>query len=158
MNVGLSKRAGSLRSPGSVRVRPTEPRAWYPLVLIFALVSLGIFAGGIFSYRNYERRFRTGFEQQLAAITDLEVEQIVLWGGDTNGETYVPRFTFHGFQYVELTGYPGKPDLAAFYGKWLRELRQSQRPSAVRVLRTEGDRVALAVDSGTYRFATGGSR
>ncbi len=30
--------------------------------------------------------------------------------GDPNGETYTPRFTFHGFQYVELTGFPGKPD------------------------------------------------
>ncbi len=26
-------------------------------------------------------------------------------------ETYEPRFTYHGFQYVELTGYPGQPDL-----------------------------------------------
>ncbi|MBN1505539.1 MAG: family 78 glycoside hydrolase catalytic domain [Sedimentisphaerales bacterium] len=24
-------------------------------------------------------------------------------------ETWQPRFTFHGFQYVEITGYPGKP-------------------------------------------------
>src|SRR5258707_13237024 len=24
--------------------------------------------------------------------------------GDPNGETYTPRFTFHGFQYVEVTG------------------------------------------------------
>ena len=36
--------------------------------------------------------------------------------GDPKGETYVPRFTFHGFQYVELTGYPGKPDLEAITG------------------------------------------
>jgi alpha-L-rhamnosidase len=36
--------------------------------------------------------------------------------GDANGETCVPRFTFHGFQYVELTGYPGKPDLEAITG------------------------------------------
>src|ERR1039458_9978451 len=36
--------------------------------------------------------------------------------GDPNGETYVPRFTFHGFQYVELTGYPGKPDLETITG------------------------------------------
>lgn len=26
-------------------------------------------------------------------------------------ETYQPRFTYHGFRYVELTGYPGQPDL-----------------------------------------------
>ncbi len=30
-------------------------------------------------------------------------------GGGT--EVWQPRFTFHGFQYVELTGYPGKPGL-----------------------------------------------
>lgn len=32
-------------------------------------------------------------------------------------EEYVPRFTYHGFRYVEITGWPGKPtadDLAAF--------------------------------------------
>ncbi len=36
--------------------------------------------------------------------------------GDPQGETYVPRFTFHGFQYVELTGYPGEPGLDAITG------------------------------------------
>jgi len=29
--------------------------------------------------------------------------------GDPNGETWEPSFTYHGFQYVELTGFPGKP-------------------------------------------------
>lgn len=37
-----------------------------------------------------------------------------LKGGGT--ETWEPRFTFHGFRYVELTGYPGKPDLDAVTG------------------------------------------
>jgi alpha-L-rhamnosidase len=27
-------------------------------------------------------------------------------------ETFTPRFTFHGFRYVEVSGYPGKPTLA----------------------------------------------
>ena len=36
--------------------------------------------------------------------------------GDPQGETYTPRFTFHGFQYVEVTGYPGKPDLDTITG------------------------------------------
>jgi len=36
--------------------------------------------------------------------------------GDPNGESYVPRFTFHGFQYVEVTGYPGEPDLGTITG------------------------------------------
>ncbi len=36
--------------------------------------------------------------------------------GDAGGETYTPRFTFHGFQYVELSGYPGKPGQDAITG------------------------------------------
>ena len=32
-------------------------------------------------------------------------------------EQWEPRFTYHGFRYVELTGYPGKPDLNTIEGK-----------------------------------------
>ena len=32
-------------------------------------------------------------------------------------ETYEPRFTHHGFRYVEVTGFPGKPELEAIEGK-----------------------------------------
>jgi alpha-L-rhamnosidase len=31
-------------------------------------------------------------------------------------ETYEPRFTFHGFRYVEVTGFPGEPPLGAVTG------------------------------------------
>lgn len=31
-------------------------------------------------------------------------------------ETWRPKFTYHGFQYVEVTGYPGNPDLNAITG------------------------------------------
>jgi alpha-L-rhamnosidase len=36
--------------------------------------------------------------------------------GDPNGESYTPRFTCHGFRYVEVTGLPGKPELGAVQG------------------------------------------
>lgn len=36
--------------------------------------------------------------------------------GDPNGEEWTPEFTFHGFQYVELTGFPGTPDLDSVTG------------------------------------------
>lgn len=32
-------------------------------------------------------------------------------------ESYEPHFTFHGFRYVELTGYPSEPDLETIVGK-----------------------------------------
>ncbi|WP_311270669.1 family 78 glycoside hydrolase catalytic domain [Sphingobium sp. WCS2017Hpa-17] len=31
--------------------------------------------------------------------------------GDAGGETFAPRFTYHGFRYVEVQGYPGTPGL-----------------------------------------------
>jgi PAS domain S-box-containing protein len=67
--------------PGAVAkaVEDAGPRAWYPLVLIFAIVASGIFAGGFLSYRNYERHFRTRIEEELSAITELKVGQIVRW-------------------------------------------------------------------------------
>jgi alpha-L-rhamnosidase len=36
--------------------------------------------------------------------------------GNPDGETFVPRFTFHGFRYVEVTGFPGKPELGDVTG------------------------------------------
>jgi alpha-L-rhamnosidase len=38
----------------------------------------------------------------------------ILRGGD--GEIFAPHFTFHGFRYVEVTGYPGTPTLGAIQG------------------------------------------
>lgn len=39
----------------------------------------------------------------------------ILRGGGE--ETYVPIFTFHGFRYVEVTGYPGVPSLDSIKGE-----------------------------------------
>ena len=36
--------------------------------------------------------------------------------GDDQGELYQPRFTFHGFQYVELQNFPGTPSLDTVTG------------------------------------------
>jgi len=39
----------------------------------------------------------------------------ILKGGGP--EVWEPRFTYHGFRYIELTGYPGKPSLEAVEGR-----------------------------------------
>jgi alpha-L-rhamnosidase len=36
--------------------------------------------------------------------------------GEAAGEIWTPRFTYHGFRYVEVTGFPGKPDRDAITG------------------------------------------
>lgn len=50
---------------------------------------------------------------RLAEATDT----YVLKGEDL--EIYEPRFTYHGFRYVELTGFPGVPTLESIEGKFL---------------------------------------
>jgi alpha-L-rhamnosidase len=35
----------------------------------------------------------------------------------TGTEVYEPRFTYHGFRYVEMKGFPGKPTLASLEGR-----------------------------------------
>lgn len=36
--------------------------------------------------------------------------------GDDDGETFQPRFTFHGFQFVEVSNFPGEPTLDSVTG------------------------------------------
>jgi alpha-L-rhamnosidase len=50
----------------------------------------------------------------------------VLRGGGE--ETFAPHFTFHGFRYVEVTGYPGTPTLDALQGEVVSSV--SGEPSA----------------------------
>ena len=54
---------------------PTERRAEWGLLLIFAILALGIVAGGAFYYRHYERQFRAAVEHQLVAIAELKAEE-----------------------------------------------------------------------------------
>jgi hypothetical protein len=51
------------------------------------------------------------FTNRGAAATDT----YVLSGNGT--EVYEPRFTYHGFRYVELTGFPGQPTLDTVQGR-----------------------------------------
>lgn len=44
----------------------------------------------------------------------------VLRGGDE--EAFTPHFTFHGFRYIEVTGYPGVPALDAIQGEVVSSL------------------------------------
>lgn len=46
--------------------------------------------------------------------TAISVDYYTLKGGGV--ETYEPHFTFHGFRYVELTGFPARPALDAVTG------------------------------------------
>jgi alpha-L-rhamnosidase len=50
-----------------------------------------------------------------ARATDI----YILKGGEA--ETWEPRFTYHGFRYVEMTGFPGEPDAGAIEGRVVQD-------------------------------------
>ncbi len=65
-------------------MNPSEPserriRRGSILVLVLILLAAGIVAVATFSYRNHERRFRAGIEEQLSAVAELKVAQIGQW-------------------------------------------------------------------------------
>ena len=56
----------------------------------------------------------------LANIRSAEVtDTYVLNGGGV--EKWEPRFTYHGFRYVEITGFPGNPVISSLKGKVVRD-------------------------------------
>jgi alpha-L-rhamnosidase len=42
-------------------------------------------------------------------LEEAKATDVYVLRGDGSEEVYQPRFTYHGFRYVELTGYPGTP-------------------------------------------------
>lgn len=47
----------------------------------------------------------------VANLRTAKCRDIYVLRGDADGEIYEPRFTYHGFRYAELTGFPGTPQL-----------------------------------------------
>lgn len=52
----------------------------------------------------------------LANLRGAQVTDIYTLKG-RGTEIYEPRFTYHGFRYIEVTGYPGRPPLDAIEGR-----------------------------------------
>ena len=48
-------------------------------ILIFVLLAAGILTAGYFYYTDYEHKYRTVVEQQLSAIAELKVGELVQW-------------------------------------------------------------------------------
>ena len=58
----------------------------------------------------------TGVQTCALPICKARATDFYTLRGDSNGETWQPRFTYHGFQFVELTGLAEKPALDAVTG------------------------------------------
>jgi alpha-L-rhamnosidase len=55
-------------------------------------------------------------EGDQSNLRSARASDLYILRGDPAGETWEPRFTYHGFRYVEVHGYPGKPGAEALDG------------------------------------------
>lgn len=72
-------------------------------------------AGAVVKLRHAEELLPDGTIYTANLRTAKAEDSYTLKGG--GGETYEPRFTHHGFRYVEVTGFSGKPELDSIEGK-----------------------------------------
>ncbi len=68
--------------------------------------------------RFAEKILGNGMIDPSSANAALQQDYYILKGGGT--EVFEPRFTYHGFQYVEVTGYPGTPTLETLEGQFVQ--------------------------------------
>ena len=69
--------------------------------------------------RHAETLQTDGDEKGMLYVANLrgaKCRDIYILKGMFGSEVYEPRFTYHGFRYAELTGFPGKPDLDTLTG------------------------------------------
>lgn len=65
---------------------------------------------------RYAETLQPNGELYVANLRDAKVTDVyTLKGGED--ESWRPAFVYHGFRYVEISGYPGKPALADFEGE-----------------------------------------
>ncbi|MHB8202150.1 MAG: PAS domain S-box protein [Desulfomonilaceae bacterium] len=119
-------------------------RSLYAPILIFVILAVGIFTGGYLFYRNYERKFRIGIENQLSSIADLKVDQIIQWRKERLGDAAI-FFKNSTFSSLVLS-YFEHPDNVAWQkqlGTWLGNVQA----------RYKYDRIALLDSRGVERLA-----
>jgi PAS domain S-box-containing protein len=118
---------------------PTERRAEWGLVLIFAILSLGIVVGGAFYYRHYERQFRTAAEHQLAAIAELKVGELAQYRKERleDAAIFFENTAFSGLvrRFLE---HPEDPDAQRQIQEWTVKLVATGQYDLVRLLDAQG--------------------
>jgi len=65
--------------------------------------------------RHAELLYETGMINQ-ENLRSARAEDVYILKGEGE-EIYAPRFTYHGFRYMELTGFPGVPNMETIRGK-----------------------------------------
>lgn len=73
---------------------------------------------------RFAESLQSSGELYVANLRDARVTDKYTLKGDGK-ETWEPSFVYHGFRYVEITGFPGEPKLSDFEGKFVYDDMQN---------------------------------
>ena len=118
---------------------PTERRAEWGLLLIFAILSLGIVVGGAFYYRHYEQQFRAAAERQLAAIAELKVGELAQYRKERleDAAIFFNNTAFSGLV-RRFFDHPEDADAQRQIQEWTVKLMATDQYDLVRLLDAQG--------------------
>jgi PAS domain S-box-containing protein len=69
-----------------ILIKKKEKRTLFYLLIIFGLLTAGIIFAGITYYKNFKEHFKTEIENQLTAIAELKIGEIVQWRKERMGD------------------------------------------------------------------------
>ncbi|TSA53965.1 MAG: hypothetical protein D4R38_03065, partial [Dehalococcoidia bacterium] len=109
------------------------------LILIFVVLAAGILVAGHFFYSSYAKNYRTQVEQQLSAIADLKVGELVQWRkerlADANLLYKNPAFSSLVQRYFE---HPDDLNAQEQLRSWLTKFQAYDQYARILLLDTQG--------------------
>ncbi|MEW6261903.1 MAG: PAS domain S-box protein [Thermodesulfobacteriota bacterium] len=125
------------RSSGDLATK--ERHFSYLLILFFTILTVGIVAAGYFYYRHHEIHYRVWVENQLSAIADLKVGEMVQWRKErlADAALYHKNDNFSGLvrRYLEN---PQDVEARERLEIWLGKIRAASRYDRVILLDVQG--------------------
>ena len=123
------KLSSALHEPGLITqiIKPLSVNRVRPDTFVFDLgqniagwVQLKVqgAAGTKVKLKFAERLLTNGMIDPSSSRAALQEDQYTLKGQGV--EVFEPRFTYHGFQYIQVTGFPGSPLLEALEGRFVQ--------------------------------------
>jgi len=117
------------------------------LVIIFLLLSIGICVSGYLFYEKQKQHFKKEIQNELSAIADLKVKQIVAWREErlADAETIFlnPLIVSHIRQWLK----GGTPTIKQEILIWMRSLQEHYHYKSIILLDTKGN-IRLAFPDG----------